>query len=219
MGFPGRLPLMGRPFEFRGNFFTIPETLIYPQPIQKRVPIWLVVNSSVIESIEAALKNRLNIFTGVLEPLSKSINIEKKYSSLFKNYAIPNYIGTQRFVFVSYNQKIVQKIVEETRWNARVSMSMRYNNQVVKNGIVEAKAFKDEPSTDKIIEDYIVAGNPLECIDQINRIKEKIGINYFSCSFWFGNLDQKIVLDSMQLFAKEVLPSFERQNITEKVMD
>jgi hypothetical protein len=33
-------------------------------------------------------------------------------------------------------------------------------------------------------------------------------VEYFNCSFWFGDLTQAQVLRSMRLFAQEVLPAF-----------
>jgi len=65
-----------------------------------------------------------------------------------------------------------------------------------------------EPSTDELLERYIVVGNPDTVIAQIRRIQELVGINHFNCSFWFGDMDQQRVLKSMDLFAKEVMPAF-----------
>ena len=33
-----------------------------------------------------------------------------------------------------------------------------------------------------------------------------MGIDHFNANFWFGDLSQEQVLDSMTLFAEEVLP-------------
>jgi len=65
-----------------------------------------------------------------------------------------------------------------------------------------------EPSTDELLERFVVVGNPDTVIAQIQRIQELVGINHFNCSFWFGDLDQKRVLKSMELFAREVMPAF-----------
>jgi hypothetical protein len=34
-----------------------------------------------------------------------------------------------------------------------------------------------------------------------------MGISHFNCSFWFGDMDQKRVLRSMERFSKEVMPA------------
>jgi alkanesulfonate monooxygenase SsuD/methylene tetrahydromethanopterin reductase-like flavin-dependent oxidoreductase (luciferase family) len=54
----------------------------------------------------------------------------------------------------------------------------------------------------------VVVGTPDTVTRQIQRIKDMVGINHFNCSFWFGDLDQKRVLKSMELFAHEVMPAF-----------
>jgi hypothetical protein len=40
-------------------------------------------------------------------------------------------------------------------------------------------------------------------------VKSWLAISHFNCSFWFGDIDQKRVLRSMELFAKEVMPAVE----------
>jgi alkanesulfonate monooxygenase SsuD/methylene tetrahydromethanopterin reductase-like flavin-dependent oxidoreductase (luciferase family) len=209
--------LKGQPFHYQGKHFTIPETLIYPQPLQQTIPCWYVVNTKNKDSITQALQRDLNIFTGVLEPMSQLTHISKTYPDLFRQYNQPRYIGTQRPVFVSTNSSLVRKVAEETRWNARVSLSMRHNNPCVEGGKAIAKPLPNEPSIEEIIEEYMIAGSPEECIRKIKHLQGGLGINYFNCSFWFGSVGQQQVLESMALFSKEVMPAFAVKNKVEEL--
>jgi len=65
----------------------------------------------------------------------------------------------------------------------------------------------------------VVVGKPDTVIRQIQQIKDAVGINHFNCSFWFGDLDQKRVLKSMELFAREVMPAFGEEVRNQKSAD
>jgi alkanesulfonate monooxygenase SsuD/methylene tetrahydromethanopterin reductase-like flavin-dependent oxidoreductase (luciferase family) len=66
---------------------------------------------------------------------------------------------------------------------------------------------KTEPDIDELLDRYLVIGTPDTVTRQIQRIREHVGISHFNCSFWFGDLDQKRVLRSMELFSREVMPT------------
>src|SRR3989449_7425105 len=53
----------GKPFSYDGKIFKIPETTIFPQPLQKpRPPIWITAQSP--DSVEGAVRRGFNVLTG-----------------------------------------------------------------------------------------------------------------------------------------------------------
>jgi alkanesulfonate monooxygenase SsuD/methylene tetrahydromethanopterin reductase-like flavin-dependent oxidoreductase (luciferase family) len=53
----------GTPFIYKGKFFQIPETTVFPQPLQQpHPPIWITAQSP--ESVEAAVRRGFNVLTG-----------------------------------------------------------------------------------------------------------------------------------------------------------
>src|SRR5260370_22172027 len=53
----------GRPFSYDGKLFKIPETPVFPQPVQKpRPPIWITAQSP--DSVEGAVRRGFNVLTG-----------------------------------------------------------------------------------------------------------------------------------------------------------
>ena len=66
---------------------------------------------------------------------------------------------------------------------------------------------KTELGVDELLDRYLVIGTPDTVIRQIKRIREVVGISHFNCSFWFGDLDQKRVLRSLELFARKMIPA------------
>jgi alkanesulfonate monooxygenase SsuD/methylene tetrahydromethanopterin reductase-like flavin-dependent oxidoreductase (luciferase family) len=53
----------------------------------------------------------------------------------------------------------------------------------------------------------LIIGTPDTCIRQIKRLRQQVGISHFNCNFWFGDMEQKRVLRSMEWFSKEVMPA------------
>ncbi len=205
-----RAALTENTFSYSGEYFQIPETTLVPQPLQRPMPIWLVVNTRHREAVEFAIEHRMNLFTGVLEPLHQLTRADITYPEIFERCP-PRYIGTQRPVFVSYDRRAVERAVEQVRWNARVSLSQRHDFGEIKNGKALAREFPGEPTTEEILENYVVMGTPEHCRRQLKRLQSGLGCNYFSASFWFGALEHESVINSMELFAAEVMPAFSTQ--------
>src|SRR5947208_3349150 len=57
------LALAGKPFSYEGTYYQIPETSVFPQPIQKpHPPIWVTAQSPA--SVEATVKRGFNLLSG-----------------------------------------------------------------------------------------------------------------------------------------------------------
>lgn len=195
-------------FTYAGERFTIPTTRLYPQSLQPRVPFWLVVNSSNRESVAHATRANMNIFTGVLEPISRMIDVRIAYPDLFAAADPHLIVGTQRPVYVAENARDARDAVSASRWNGRASVLLRRNVADVHDGKIVTRPLPNEPSDEQLLDDYVVIGTPDECIRQLRRIQAGGGCNYFSCSFWFGELPHDRVMASMERFAKYVMPAF-----------
>ncbi|MGN6319936.1 LLM class flavin-dependent oxidoreductase [Trinickia sp.] len=201
-------------FSYEGERFRIAPTRLYPQPLQRRAPCWLVVNSSRRESVAVATRAGMNLFTGVLEPISRLIDVRAAYPDLFTDR--PGLlIGTQRPVYVAQNEADAADAVRAARWNGRATVRLRYDAAQVHDGVVRADAFPGEPSDEQMRRDYVVIGTAQECVRQLRKIRDGLGCNYFSASFWFGDLSHERVLASMARFARDVMPAFSRVRRTE----
>ena len=202
--------LKGEPFTYSGKLYTIPETTVFPRPVQKpHPPIWVTAQSP--ESVEATVKRGFNLLTGGFGvPVERMGEFRKLFDRLLgevQPMCAPE-VGVQRAVYVTENEADARDAAEHARWNMRVTLSLRNHYEKVERGHAVAVPMPSEPSTDELLERFVVVGTPDTVIRQIGRIKEMVGINHFNCSFWFGDLDQKRVLSSMELFAREVMPAF-----------
>jgi len=204
------LALQGKPFSYDGTYYQIAETSVFPQPVTKpHPPIWVTAQS--LESVEATVRRGFNIITGgsgvPIERLREFRQALDQHLATYKPDH-PIRVGTQRFTYVTDNEADARAAAEQARWNMRVTLSLRNNYSQVDNGHAVDLPLPNEPTTDAIMDEFTVIGTPDQCIRQIRRLQDTMGIDHFNCSFWFGDLKQKQVLRSMRLFSEQVMPAF-----------
>jgi alkanesulfonate monooxygenase SsuD/methylene tetrahydromethanopterin reductase-like flavin-dependent oxidoreductase (luciferase family) len=202
--------LEGRPFTYEGKHFKLPETTVFPQPVQRpHPPVWITAQSP--ESMEAAVRRGFNVLTGgfgvPIERLAEFRRLfDRVVAEVKPSHALQ--IGAQRAVYVADNAAEARAAAEEARWNMRVTLSLRNHYERVEQGRAIPVPAPSEPTTDDLLDRYLVIGTPDVCIRQIRRLQEAVGISHFNCSFWFADVDQPRVLRSMERFAREVMPAF-----------
>ena len=198
-------------FEQDVESFKIPETSVYPQPVQKpHPPIWITAQSEY--AIDAAVRRGFDVLTGgfgvPIERLAEFGKIFQRVVAEVKPQQAPR-VGVQRAVYVTKDAADAREAAEQARWNMRVTLSLRNNYERVVNGNAVPIPATTEPTIDELLDRYLVIGTPDTVIRQIKRVQELVGISHFNCSFWVGDMDQARILRSMELFAKEVMPAVE----------
>src|SRR6185436_10864887 len=117
----------GEPFTYDGKLFKIPETSIFPQPVQKpHPPIWVTAQSP--ESIEATVRRAFNVLTGGFGvPIERMAEFRKLLDRLVAEVKPPHplKVGVQRAVCVTDSVADARAAAEEARWNMRVTLSLR----------------------------------------------------------------------------------------------
>jgi len=202
--------LGGGSFSYDGKLFKIPETTVFPQPLQQpRPPIWITAQSP--ESVEAAVRRGFNVLTGGFGvPIERMAEFRRLFDRLVGEFKPPHplRVGVQRAVYVAENEADARSAAEEARWNMRVTLSLRNQYERVERGRAIPVPAPKEPDTDDLLDRFLVIGTPDTVIRQIKRIEEMVGITHFNCSFWFGDMEHARVMRSMDRFAREVAPAF-----------
>jgi luciferase family oxidoreductase group 1 len=203
--------LSGEPFTHDGELFHIPETTIFPQPVQKpHPPIWVTAQSP--ESVDATVRRGFNLLTGGFGvPLERMGEFRQQFDLATAAAGVSERpaVGVQRAVYVTDNESDARAAAEEARWNMRVTLSLRNQYERVEDGRAIPVPGPNEPATEDLLDRYLVIGTPDTVIRQIGRVQEQVGISHFNCSFWFGDLEHARIMRSMELFSREVMPAFQ----------
>jgi luciferase family oxidoreductase group 1 len=202
--------LGGQPFRYEGKFFKIPETSVFPQPVQQpRPPVWITAQSP--ESLEGAVRRGFNVLTGGFGvSIERLAEFRRLFDRVVDEVAPPRplEVGVQRAVYVADSQAEARAAADEARWNMRVTLSLRHHYERVEGGRAIPVPAPAEPDLDDLLDRYLVVGTPDTCLRQIRRLRERVGLTHFNASFWFADLAQARVLRSMERFAREVMPAF-----------
>jgi len=200
----------GKPFSYQGKHFQIPETALFPRVIQTpHPPVWIVAQSP--DALVGAIRRGFNVLTG---GFGVSVARMGEFAKLFAKVieetkpARKPHVGVQRAVYVAESDADAREAAEQARWNMRVTLSLRAQKERVEQGRAIAVPGDSEPDMEDLIENYLLIGKPEACIRQIKRLQDVVGITHFNCSFWFGDMEQKRILRSMERFSKEVMPAF-----------
>ena len=198
----------GKPFSHEGKYYSFDETSIFPMPVQQpHPPIWAVAQSP--ESIVATAQRGFNLISGGFGiPIERLAvfreTLDRTLSDHPQREAIR--VSAQRAVYVTHDESELPAIVEQARWNMRVTLSLRQGLARVEHGRAVAIPMDNEPTTEELLDRYFVMGTPDTCIAKIKQLRDVMGIDHFNANFWFGDLSQEQVQNSMKLFAEEVLP-------------
>ena len=204
------LAMSGKPFSYQGKYFQLPETSVFPQPVQKpHPPIWAVAQSPY--AVEQTVRRGFNVLTGgfgvTIEMLTEFGRLIRKVLDDVQP-ANPPGVGVQRAVYVTKDEADARDAAEHARWNMRVTLSLRNHYEKVENGRAIPVPAPKEPSIDELLERHLVIGTPDTVIRRIKQLQDTVGMTHFNCSFWIGDMDQARVLRSMELFSREVMPAF-----------
>ena len=191
---------------FSGQFWTVDDYVVELKPLQlPRPPMWYAVGSP--NSAQWPASKRLNIVCG--GPVARVGAITDRYreewAKLHRTEQEP-LIGVNRYIIVAAND-------EEARQIGRRAWPTFFDNF-----IKLWRRHGTEPTNIKLPSDFdelmasghAVAGSAGTVTDLLASQIVDGGLNYLIGSFMFGNMPQRHVLDSVGLFAEEVMPTLRR---------
>ena len=65
----------------------------------------------------------------------------------------------------------------------------------------------DDPLFEHLPEERFMVGDPEDCIKEVKRYRDELGINYIACRMIFPQTTNKTVSKCLELFGKEVIPN------------
>lgn len=203
-------------YSYDGRYWQVPETTVFPKPIQQpHPPIWMAATSP--PSIRSAVENGYHLCTGT-GGLVDELKMRNAFIDVCAERAGVDMHGIERaanrFVFCSENPADISEAIDEAMWQIRVSRVLSSGGSP-HAGRNDAPTYEGEPDKDAWQERMII-GDPDECLRRINELAEA-GITYIFGLFQFGGLKQRLAMDSIRLFDEHVRPklsSIEAAHVT-----
>lgn len=191
------------PLTFRGEIFRYEEVPVLPKPIQRpHPPIWVGATRTP-ESFQWAGRNgfHLMVLPYMFEPedLGRLIDLYREALAEAGHDPASRHVEGKFHVHVA-----------ETTAAARRALPYLLNYRM----LVDARdPIRIKPSgpydyDGQLAKGNIIFGDPRQCIDLIRRWQDLLGLTALSGTFHFGGMPQDMAMESIRLFAREVIPAF-----------
>jgi alkanesulfonate monooxygenase SsuD/methylene tetrahydromethanopterin reductase-like flavin-dependent oxidoreductase (luciferase family) len=196
------------PFVYRGKYFTIPAVSpddttgeeypplsVFPKPIQNPIPIWMAAFGNV--GVRQAGRLGLPLFTSPLESIPQLRERDTLYRAALQE------AGHNQTLFPLIRSVYVAETADRARADTETALLAQYRRysrwrpQAALEGTFET-----------LTADRFIIGDPDYCVAQLRRYAAELGINYIVCRMNLAGLEHLKVLNSMRLFAREVMPCF-----------
>ena len=195
-------------FSHSGEHYQIPETTVFPRPVQKpHPPMWTVVQERP-ESVRFAVERRYNVILGGALPQVK--RFKAVYDEVLQEFngVGPEYVAISKNTFVTYDEAEARDQAQHSRWHTRVASSLARGAQRIENGRAIAVPRPDEMNDEDFWRDHLLFGTPEQVTDKIRLYEQEVHMNHLNCMFHLGSMDNDRVERSMRLFAEKVIPQF-----------
>jgi len=215
------------PFGWEGEFYQYPSVSLWPKPMQRPHP-QILMSASNEESAEFAGQHKAMIGTTLIADLKvaqRCINVYRETARAHGKEPTPDdiLIGQNTCIAetdeaakehlavgLNYFHKVLMHsirdamrlVVQKSRFFAQEQYGERFVNRL---------ATLDARNIDEMIEaGSVLCGSPKTVIKQMKRIQGELGNGRFNLNMKIGNIPDKVVRRSMELFRDEVLPEAAR---------
>jgi alkanesulfonate monooxygenase SsuD/methylene tetrahydromethanopterin reductase-like flavin-dependent oxidoreductase (luciferase family) len=197
-------------FEYHGKYYDIPETTIFPKPLQQpRPPIWLAAHTP--DSFDIAARLGLQtITTNSGRPISVLEEGWAAFQESRRRYGLNGKadFAVQQQLCVAPTDDEARLQMENFRYAFRMVGNLRAGTQHVSKGYAQPLALEGEPSLDELFEERTLSGSPATVRGHIKDYQRVCGITALNCTFQLGAMEAEAVTQSLTLFAEEVMPAF-----------
>lgn len=223
-------------FDWDGNYYQFQNVALIPKPVQEPHPPVFLASSGTPETIEAIARRGLPFLVSedFLTPARMGIHLQTyrniaaqsgtacpviedsiARSRLMQKVHLAETTAAAREFARPYALWRYQKVHEEMRPNAArptLVKKLRRKAPALKH-VLTAPRLKDP---DEVTGDDLVShdlfGTPDDCIATLKQF-EAVGVRNIICWFSYGGMPNEAVRRSMKLFAREVMPAFERSQM------
>lgn len=188
---------------YHGEFSSFENVEVLPKPVQRpHPPVWLAASSP--EAIGWAASAGYSI---LMDPHSSHADIGRKYAAYREGLTRAGHspdgrvIPMARLVAVAPTDAEARQIAEQGATWTVSSMrdpSRRDVSKKITLTTAEERARDTRTPEERYVQDVIIHGSPDRVVEQIDRLREEIGLHYLMCA--------PLSHGSFMLFTEEVIP-------------
>lgn len=205
-----KLALTQESFSYEGKYYQVPETTIFPRPLQQpHPPFWIAAQSPI--SIVDTVQRGYNCITGGSSaPSGRVLQSWEVFRDAVNDAGLswPQEFTIQSQVHVAETDEIARAQTQNALWHLRSAGALRANTQKVVAGLAIEQEQPNEPDPNLMYDEWLIFGDAETAHRKLQRLLNTTGITYLNCVFAIGRLEHKEVMKSMERFARDVMPYF-----------
>jgi probable F420-dependent oxidoreductase len=185
-----------------GRYYRLTDVTLGPRPVQQpRPPIWFA------GWVEPAIRRAARLGDAWLGGPSARLDELAACVRIFREawqeaaHATPSLdIALMRYVFVADNLEQAYATVGDATLHVFETTYFRWPHPVVKR----------PPGTltiQGLAKDRFILGSPAQCIEQIERFRQQLGLTHLICRLSFPGVPREASLASVERFARQVMPA------------
>jgi alkanesulfonate monooxygenase SsuD/methylene tetrahydromethanopterin reductase-like flavin-dependent oxidoreductase (luciferase family) len=217
------IPKMWKPgkYEFEGKYFRMPPREVFPKPFGASHPaMWVAAGSPPTFAKAGEMGLGAFCFThgtpSKIEPLIKSYKDAVANATPVGDYVNDNIMVVTNMICME-NREEAFEVAVTSGMNYYTSLQMHWLDNIPKPpNFPEWPDLIPEPTIEqlkKAVEiGMVVVGDPDDCAKAIRKW-EDIGADQLCFSPTTNNMNQEQIIESMELFGKEVLPQFDKDPV------
>jgi alkanesulfonate monooxygenase SsuD/methylene tetrahydromethanopterin reductase-like flavin-dependent oxidoreductase (luciferase family) len=202
-----------RAIKYQGKFYHFDDTYVWPRPQQKpHPPMWVAAQTA--PTIEWAVEKGYHVLNalqrrpmGVLDLVSEVFHGKREEMGIAQGQLK---LGVSRHAFVSDDTKSIERRIEEIQRLHKIHTHMHnFTERADERAYVPPLPVDDLPLESEL-RDCLLLGNGREVLEKLEAYAAA-GVDQLSLWMGFGAPHEE-VMESLRLFAKEVMEPFRRQH-------
>lgn len=189
-------------FTYEGKYYRTPEVSVLPKPVQKPHPPISVVAVS-LETLAFAARKGYSVFLGAIRSLPELKETFAFYERIFReagHNGRETELWVNRFIYVSDSDEKARREIE-----GPFMTFIRERAPDLKAALVKKYGGEKHFSFDRFLRDFCLFGSPETVTLRLKELKEQVGLTSLLSTLNLITLEHALCLNSMELFAKEVL--------------
>jgi len=198
-------------FEYNGKHIKFPRSSINCRPLQTPTPPMWYAGGDPSHLAWIARHGHTLFTTGLLGGVSRMKQTRENFEQIAAKEGKPARMAVTRLAFVTKNKKDADHYIDCALYQQRLAVSLKTRREKVANNyIVQEFPYDEEPSIENIRRNLPV-GDVDTCIEKMVRIVRELDPVHIAIQPQVGDMDHKKALDSMELWASEVIPAVLRE--------
>ena len=202
-------------FSYQGRHFQVNQANLVPTPLQQPQPPIYIAATRSPTTLEFAVSTGHTLCIAVVQDTAEALDLCHRFVNMSRETGISvpmSKIPFFRYFYVAETEEQARKDTEaRLNWVVDVMQWRRFikEGSEVYQRMADWRRKRSElpDSYDQLCKGRAMIGTPDQCVDRIRKLQQQ-GIEYFGCNFDFGGMEHQKVLQSMELFSREVMPSF-----------